>query len=641
MRRIALEYKDVMSDPIKHECGIALIRLLKPLEFYLEKYHTPLYGLNKLYILMEKQHNRGQDGAGIGGVSFDIAPGKEYMFRSRSVNASPLPDIFLKLNKDFNKFNASYPFSDVKAYKENLSFMGELLLGHLRYGTYGNYDIENCHPVLRQNNWKTRNLMIAGNFNLTNNDELFKKLVALGQYPINQSDTITVLEKIGHFLDDENDKLYNYYKELGHSKVEITQLICDNLSLEKVLMRAARGFDGGYAIAGLVGHGDAFVLRDPAGIRPAFYYHDDEVVVVASEKPAIRTSFNLPFNEIKEVGPGNALIIKKDGEVREVNITEPTEKRSCSFERIYFSRGTDEDIYQERKNLGRNLADDVLKRINYDIENSVFSYIPNTAEVAFFGLVEGVNEYMNNIKIKQIMELNVKDEIEINRILSAKARVEKIAVKDVKIRTFISDDKQRNDLTTHIYDSTYGLINAGIDNLVVLDDSIVRGTTLKQSILTILDRLHPRKIIIVSSAPQIRYPDCYGIDMSKLKDFVAFRAIIALLKENDKGFVLKDVYHKCKEQETMHITEIKNHVKDLYAQFTDDEITKKIIELVKPDVMFSELDIIYQTVEDLHTAIPNHSGDWYFTGNFPTPGGNKVVNQAYINYYEGKDVRSY
>jgi amidophosphoribosyltransferase len=630
-----------MSDPIKHECGIALIRLLKPLEFYLEKYHTALYGLNKLYILMEKQHNRGQDGAGIGGVSFDIAPGKEYMFRSRSVNSSPLPDIFSKIHNEFNKFNSAYPFSDVRAYKENLPFMGELLLGHLRYGTYGHYDIEHCHPVLRQNNWKTRNLMIAGNFNMTNNDDLFKKLVDLGQYPINQSDTITVLEKIGHFLDDENEKLYDHYKYLGYNKVEITQLICDNLSIEKVLIRAVKGFDGGYSIGGLVGHGDAFVLRDPAGIRPAYYYHDDEVVVVASEKPAIRTSFNLPFHEIKEVGPGNALIIKKDGEVREVNITEPTEKKSCSFERIYFSRGTDEDIYQERKNLGRYLADDVLRRIDYDIENTVFSYIPNTAEVAFLGLIEGVNEYMNNIKIKQIMELKTKDETEINRILSAKARVEKIAVKDVKIRTFITDDKQRNDLTAHVYDTTYGLINTGIDNLVVLDDSIVRGTTLKQSILNILDRLHPKRILIVSSAPQIRYPDCYGIDMSKLKDFVAFRAIIELLKENEKSFVLKDVYHKCREQDKLPFYEIKNNVKELYSHFTTEEITRKIIELVKPESMFSELDIIYQSVEDLHKAIPNHSGDWYFTGDFPTPGGNKVVNKAFINYYEGKDVRSY
>jgi amidophosphoribosyltransferase len=630
-----------MSDPIKHECGIALIRLLKPLEYYIEKYHTPMYGLNKLYILMEKQHNRGQDGAGIGGVTFDVSPGREYMFRSRSVSSTPLPDIFSKINKEYNKFTTAYPFGDVNALKENLAFMGELLLGHLRYGTYGHYDIEHCHPVLRQNNWKTRNLMIAGNFNMTNNDELFKKLVELGQYPINQSDTITVLEKIGHFLDVENDKLYDQFKNQGYSKVEITQLLCDHLSLENVLLRAARDFDGGYAIAGLVGHGDAFVLRDPAGIRPAYYYHDDEVVVVASEKPAIRTSFNLPYQPIKEVGPGNALIIKKNGEIKEVRISEKSEKKSCSFERIYFSRGTDEDIYQERKNLGRNLADDVLKRIDYDIENTVFSYIPNTAEVAFLGLIEGVNDYMNNCKIRKIMALTDKDEKQINKILSAKARVEKIAVKDIKIRTFISDDKHRKDLTAHVYDSTYGLIKTGTDNLVVLDDSIVRGTTLKQSILIILDRLHPKKIIIVSSAPQIRYPDCYGIDMSKLKDFVAFRAIIELLNDHDKGYILKDVYHKCKQQENMPRSEIKNFVRDLYAQFTDEQITQKIVELVKPEVMTSDLDIIYQTLDDLHKAIPNHSGDWYFTGNFPTPGGNKVVNQAFINYYEGKDVRSY
>jgi amidophosphoribosyltransferase len=630
-----------MSDPIKHECGIALIRLRKPMAYYLEKYKTPLYGVNKLYILMEKQHNRGHDGAGVGVVAFDIPPGKEYIYRKRATGPTALADIFGRIAKEYEEFSATYPFSDVEVYKDNLSFVGELLLGHLRYGTYGSNDIDNCHPVFRQNNWKTRNLMIAGNFNMTNNDDLFNILVSLGQFPINQSDTNTVLEKIGHFLDRENEKIYRKYKADGLTKKEITNYIMDNLSLETVLEKSARDFDGGYAIAGLLGYGDAFVLRDPAGIRPAYYYMDDEVVAVASEKPAIRTSFNLPYQEIKEVKPGHALIIEKDGKVSEVKITKPTAKKSCSFERIYFSRGTDEDIYKERKNLGKYLAHRVLEKIGYDIKNTVFSYIPNTAEVAFLGLIEELQNYLNDCKKKKILKLVNPDEKKLEKILSIKLRVEKIAVKDTKLRTFITSEKQRTDLATHVYDSTYGLINTGVDNLVVVDDSIVRGTTLKQSIINILDRLCPKRIIIVSSAPQIRYPDCYGIDMSRLKDFIAFRAVIELLRETNKDFLLRDVYRKCKEQQNLPSSSITNYVKELYAQFSDEEITQKITSMVKPENMFADLDIIYQTIRDLHKAIPNHRGDWYFTGNFPTPGGNKVVNQAFINYYEGKNSRSY
>lgn len=630
-----------MSEFIGHECGIALIRLLKPLSYYAEKYKTPLYGLNKLYILMEKQHNRGQDGAGVGVVSLDVTPGNEYTYRRRSVAFNPIADIFNHIFKEYQKCRTKYPLNDFEQMKNNLPFMGEILLGHLRYGTHGSNDIEHCHPFIRQNNWKTRNLMIAGNFNMTNNEDLFNKLVEIGQYPVKHTDTITVLEKIGHFLDSENEYMYRIFKEKGYSKKEITDLLADNISLEYVLKRSAKDFDGGYSIVGLTGHGDAFVLRDPNGIRPAYYYQNDEIVVVASEKPAIRTCFNLPYQKISEIGPGNALIIKKNGEVKEINIQEPGEKKSCSFERIYFSRGSDEDVYQERKRLGDYLTRRVLKSINYDFENSVFSYIPNTAEVAFLGLLRGLETYLKDCIKNKIIEKKVKDDEELDRLLSFRIRVEKIAVKDTQIRTFITQDRERSDMVTHVYDTTYGLIKNDVDNLVVLDDSIVRGTTLKESIISILDRLEPKKIIIVSSAPQIRYPDCYGIDMSKLKEFVAFRAAVELLKDNNKDYLLKEIYRKCKDSRDLPASETVNHVKEIYEQFTEEQITAKIIQILTPENMHAELDIIYQSIEDLHAAIPNHKGDWYFTGNFPTPGGNKVVNQAYINYFEGKDDRAY
>ena len=630
-----------MSDFIGHECGIALIRLLKPLSYYVEKYKSPLYGLNKLYILMEKQHNRGQDGAGIGVVSLDVKPGTEYIYRRRSIASSPIADIFNHVFKEYNRFTTKYPLTDPEILKNNFPFMGELLIGHLRYGTHGTNDIEHCHPFYRQNNWKTRNLMIAGNFNMTNNDELFRKLVEIGQYPLKHTDTITVLEKIGHFLDSENEYLYRKYKEKGYSKKAVTDLIAENISMEYVLKRSAKDFDGGYAIAGLTGHGDAFVLRDPNGIRPAYYYQNDEMVVVASEKAAIRTCFNLPYQVISEINPGNALIIKTNGEAKEINIIEPGEKKSCSFERIYFSRGSDEDVYQERKRLGKNLTKRVLKAIDYDLDNSVFSYIPNTAEVAFLGLLKGLETYlMERIKM-EIVKKKIKNEEELEKLLSYRIRVEKIAVKDTTIRTFITQAKERSDLISHVYDSTYGLIKNDVDNLVVLDDSIVRGATLKESIIATLDRLKPKRIIIVSSAPQIRYPDCYGIDMSKLQDFIAFIAAIELLKEQDKEYIIRDVYHKCKAQKNLPATETLNYVKEIYSVFTEEEITLKIAQLLRPENMHAELEIIYQSIEDLHEAIPDHKGDWYFTGNFPTPGGNKVVNQAFINYFEGKDERAY
>ncbi|MEA3495926.1 MAG: amidophosphoribosyltransferase [Bacteroidota bacterium] len=630
-----------MSDNIQHECGIALIRLLKPISYYAEKYKTPLYALDKLYILMEKQHNRGQDGAGIGIVNFDVAAGNKYMYRKRSVETNPIADIFRKLNSDFVDFGKKYPLNDYSVMKDNLPFMGELLLGHLRYGTHGENDISHCHPFHRKSNYKTKNLMLAGNFNMTNNEDLFKKLVELGQYPVNKTDTIIVLEKIAHFLDSENEYIYHKYKDKGYSKKEITKQIINDISLEYILKKSARDFDGGYVIAGLIGHGDAFVLRDPSGIRPVYYYKDDEVVVVASEKPAIRTSFNKAFEEISEITPGHALLIRKNGVVEEKKILEPKEKKACSFERIYFSRGTDDEIYKERKQLGKNLASRVLDEVDNDIKNTVFSYIPNTSEVAFLGLITGVEQFNNKIKIEKILNQNAYNEKELDKILSTNIRVEKISVKDTKLRTFITEDKGRSDLVAHVYDNTYGVINEFEDNLVILDDSIVRGTTLKESIIRILDRLGPKKIVVVSSAPQIRYPDCYGIDMSKLRDFVAFRAAIELIKEKGKDYILKNVYHKCKAQVGLKDEDVENYVKEIYKQSSVEEISNKIAELVRPENMNAELKIIYQSIEDLHSAIPKHTGDWYFTGNFPTDGGKRVVNQSFINYYEGNDERAY
>ncbi len=633
-----------MSDAIKHECGIAMIRLLKPLDYYIEKYGTPLYGINKLYLLMEKQHNRGQDGAGVANIKFDVNPGTKYISRTRAVGSGAIKEIFGKINSKFEDLNKRNPerLKDAKWLKKNLPYTGELFLGHLRYGTFGGNSIENCHPFLRQNNWMTRNLVVAGNFNLTNVDELFDQLVELGQHPKEKADTVTVMEKIGHFLDEENERLFKKFKKEGHSNTDISALIAKHLDVYSILKDASKKWDGGYAMAGLFGHGDAFVLRDPSGIRPVFYYSDDEIVVVTSERPVIQTAFNVPIDSVKELSPGHALIIKKDGKFSEEEIIEPLKKTSCSFERIYFSRGSDADIYQERQKLGSQLCPSVLKAVDYDLKNTVFSYIPNTAEVAFGGLIEGLHHYANTIKRHKILQMgsHVSDP-ELSEILTIRPRVHKIAIKDAKLRTFITNDSQRDDMVAHVYDTTYGVIREGLDSLVIVDDSIVRGTTLKQSILKILDRLGPKKIVVVSSAPQIRYPDCYGIDMAKLGDFIAFQAAVALLKDNFKENLLDELYEKAKAQEELPKEEIINVVKEIYAPFTAEQISSKIAELLRPESINAEVDIIYQSIEGLHNAIPNHSGDWYFTGNYPTAGGNKVVNKSFINYMEGKNVRAY
>jgi len=632
-----------MSELIKHECGIALIRLRKPLEYYKEKYGTWQYGLNKLYLLMEKQHNRGQDGAGIVNVKMELDPGQEYINRHRSIEQNPIKNIFDKVAKGIKKAEKNKPKdADIRWVYENVPFSGEVYLGHLRYGTFGRNSIEFVHPVMRQNNWKSRTLVLAGNFNLTNTDELFRKLIALGQHPKAYTDTVTILEKVGHFLDEENQLHFRNYKNEGYSNREISPLIEKNLDVQKVLENSSKDWDGGYAIAGMFGHGDAFVMRDPWGIRPAFYYYDDEIVVVASERPVIQTVMNVRAESVSEVKPGEALIIKKDGSVSNKMIRVPHTRRSCSFERIYFSRGSDKDIYQERKKLGRLLSPAILKSIDYNIEDTVFSFIPNTSETAFYGLVQGVRQYCVDWKIKQLKERNgsITNE-EMEAVLSVEPRVEKLAIKDVKLRTFIADDASRDDLVAHVYDVTYGIIRNNVDTLVIIDDSIVRGTTLKKSILKILDRLHPKKIIVVSSAPQIRYPDCYGIDMAVLDKFIAFNATIELLKDTNQEHVIDEVYRKCKEQENLPKEEIVNYVKEIYKQFKAEEVSAKIAELLKPDDCNAEVEIIYQTIENLHEACPNDTGDWYFTGNYPTPGGNKVVNTSFINYVEGKDGRAY
>lgn len=632
-----------MSDPIKHECGIALVRLLKPLEFYIEKYGTSMYALNKMYLLMEKQHNRGQDGAGLVNIKFDVEPGDRYISRYRSNDSQPIKHIFDKVNNKFRKAYQKHPdkLNDVKWLKKNVPFTGEVFLGHLRYGTHGGNSIENCHPFLRQNNWMTKNLVVAGNFNLTNVDELFDLLVDIGQHPKEKSDTVTVMEKIGHFLDAENQEIFDKYKALGSSRKEISALIAREMDIQKILKNSAADWDGGYVMAGIVGHGDAFVLRDPSGIRPAFYYHDDEVAVIASERPVIQTAFNVNVENVKEIQPGHALIIKKNGTIQEKLIREPLEKTPCSFERIYFSRGSDIDIYKERKQLGRNICSQVLKSIDNDMKNSVFSFIPNTAEVSFYGMMKGMQDALNEVKQRKILTLGKDITAEsLKEILALRNRIEKIAIKDAKLRTFITRDDDRNDLVTHVYDITYGSVKS-TDNLVIIDDSIVRGTTLKQSILRILDRLNPKKIIVVSSAPQIRYPDCYGIDMAKLGDFIAFQAAIALLKDTNQQHILEEVYKKCIEQQQLPKEQIKNHVKEIYAPFNAEQISNKITELLTPEEMKAEVNIIFQTIEGLHGACPNHKGDWYFTGNYPTPGGNKVVNKALINYFENKNERAY
>lgn len=633
-----------MSDQVKHECGIVLIRLLKPLEYYQEKYGTWMYGLNKLYLLMEKQHNRGQDGAGAVNLKIDQAAGKQYFHRLRSNKTNPIKDVFKHVHAPIEQVAENHPelLNNPQWAKENLPFAGELYLGHLRYGTFGNSSIEYVHPVMRENNWKSRNLVLAGNFNLTNVDEIFNALVELGQHPKDYTDTVTILENVGHFLDEENQNKFRQFKNEGYSNRDISSLIERDLDVRKILERSSRRWDGGYAIAGLIGHGDAFVMRDPWGIRPAYYYHDDEIVVVASERPVIQTAINVRSVQVQDLKPGHALIIKKDGRVTEELVQVPQQRRSCSFERIYFSRGSDRNIYQERKALGRLLTPIILERINYDIANTVFSYIPNTAETAFFGLVNGIRKHLNKIKIEKIKALgcNITDE-EVERILELEPRVEKIAIKDVKMRTFITSDQSRDDLVAHVYDVTYGIVKNQEDTLVIIDDSIVRGTTLKRSILKILDRLHPKKIIIVSSAPQIRYPDCYGIDMAKLKDFCAFTAAIELLKERGMENVIQDVYQKCKEQQYLPKEEIVNYVKEIYRPFTDEEISGKIAQMLRPKDIDAEVEIIFQTVENLHEACPNDTGDWYFTGNYPTPGGNKVVNTSFINFMEGINQRAY
>ena len=627
-----------MSDFIKHECGIALLRLRKPLSHYFEKY-GPSYAVNKLYLLMEKQHNRGQDGAGVANIKIGVKPGNRYISRYRSVDQSPISDIFDKIGRKYKKAKkeGGDNFYNANWLKKNCAFSGELWLGHLRYGTHGKNSVENCHPILRQNNWRSRNLVVAGNFNMTNVDELIKKLISLGQHPKEKIDTVTVMEKIGHFLDEENQLIFNKYNG-AKSNQEITDIIENELDLQNVLRRSCKDFDGGYAMAGLVGHGAAFVARDPAGIRPAYYYADDEVIVVASEKPAIKTAFNVEYSEIKEIEPGNALIINKDGNFGQYQFIDKLEKKSCSFERIYFSRGTDPDIYYERKKLGKLLIPRILQSINFDLKNTVFSYIPNTAETAFLGMLEGLEDYLVN-KRKDIILDQKPHPDSLEEILSFKPRVEKIVIKDAKLRTFITDDSHRNELVAHVYDTTYGVINKGKDNLVVIDDSIVRGTTLEKSILKMLDRIGPRRIIIVSSAPQIRFPDCYGIDMSRMKDFVAFRAVIELLKENDMEGLLDEVYHKCVASQGD--IRVDNYVKELYTPFRYEQISDKIAEILTPKGTKSEVKIIYQTVDNLHKACPNHLGDWYFTGDFPTEGGNKVVNKAFMNYMEGKLIRAY
>ncbi|MDO6595764.1 amidophosphoribosyltransferase [Oceanihabitans sp. 2_MG-2023] len=632
-----------MSDALKHECGIAHIRLLKPLEYYKKKYGTAFYGVNKMYLLMEKQHNRGQDGAGFASIKLDTKPGERYISRVRSIAQQPIQDIFAQINERINKELTEHPEyqNNVALQKRNIPYIGEVLLGHVRYGTFGKNSVESVHPFLRQNNWMHRNLILAGNFNMTNVKELFKNLLDLGQHPKEYTDTITIMEKIGHFLDDAVAKIYKKLKKEGYNKNECSPLIAERLNVAKILKRAAKNWDGGYAMAGLLGHGDSFVLRDPAGIRPTYYYQDDEVVVVASERPVIQTVFNVDFDDVKELEPGHAIITKKSGEVSIQKILEPLERKACSFERIYFSRGSDAEIYQERKELGKLLMPKVLEAINNDTENSVFSYIPNTAETSFFGMIEAVEEHLNKKKTQAILDGDGKLSKErVIEILSERTRIEKIAIKDVKLRTFITEDSSRDDLVAHVYDVTYGVIKP-TDNLVIIDDSIVRGTTLKKSIIKMMDRLHPKKIVVVSSAPQIRFPDCYGIDMANLEGLIAFRAMLALLKENNKYHLIEEVYKKCKKQVDLNDSDVKNFVKELYDPFTDDEISNKISELLSDETVNAEVKILFQPVANLHKACPKNLGDWYFTGNYPTVGGNRVVNRAFINFYEGNKERAY
>jgi amidophosphoribosyltransferase len=633
-----------MSDSIKHECGIAMLRLLKPIEYYIEKYGTWSYGLQKMYLMMEKQHNRGQDGAGIAGIKLKIQPGKRYIFRQRSNKADSIKEIFATIYSDIDNLNLKYQkeIKNPDFIRENVPFSCDLYLGHLRYGTYGSYNIDYVHPVSRENNWRTKNLVMAGNFNLTNVNEVFNNLVELGQNPVDFSDTVTILENVGHRLDEENERLFRKFKDQGYSKKDISPLIEKNLDVSSVLRNASREWDGGYAMAGMIGHGDAFVMRDPAGIRPVFYYVDDEVAVIASERPVIQTVFNVKTDAVNEIPPAHAIIIRASGEISIEKIQEETEPRKCSFERIYFSRGTDKSIYRERKKLGELLTPAVLQSVDFDLGNTVFSYIPNTAESAFYGLLKGVEDFLNKEKVRILSEKGKKfTEEEIEKIISVRPRVEKIAVKDAKLRTFITEDKGRDDLVGHVYDVTYGVIRRGLDNLVIVDDSVVRGTTLKKSIIRILDKLDPKKIIIVSSSPQIRYPDCYGIDMAKLGDFIAFKAAIQLLKKTGRENVINEVYEQAKIEVTKPVHEVRNIVKDIYNPFTALEVSSMISSMLKNAEIHADVDIVFQTIEGLHEACPDHTGDWYFTGNYPTPGGNRVVNQSYINFIEGRNQRAY
>lgn len=631
-----------MSDAIKHECGIALLRLLKPLEYYKEKYGSAFYGIHKMYLLMEKQHNRGQDGAGIANIKLDMEAGERYINRVRSNDTQSIQDIFKQITSHINDILKTSPEikDNIPELKRLIPYLGEVYLGHVRYGTFGKNSIENVHPFLRENNWIYRNLILAGNFNMTNVTELFNRLVELGQHPIAKSDTITIMERIGHFLDMEVEECYRRLKQNGISKKEASPLIMEQLDVIKILKKAASRWDGGYAMAGIIGHGDAFVIRDPAGIRPAYYYKDDEIVVVASERAVIQTAFNVNFESIQEIPPGAAIIIKKNGSSFIEQILPALERKACSFERIYFSRGSDQEIYLERKKLGALLLPKVLKSIDNDLDNTVFSYIPNTAETSFYGLIEAVSENLNEEKKQLILQKSLTEE-ELTRILSIRPRIEKVAIKDVKLRTFITEDAGREDMVAHVYDITYGSVRKNKDNLVIIDDSIVRGTTLKKSILNILNRLGPKKITVLSSAPQIRYPDCYGIDMARLEDLIAFEATLELHKQRGTYGIVEDIYKKCLLQKSKPDEEIVNYVKELYAPFTDEEISQKITELLRPEAMQCDLDIIFQSVENLHKACPKNLGDWYFTGNYPTPGGNRVVNQAFINFYEGNKQRAY
>ncbi|MCB0791972.1 MAG: amidophosphoribosyltransferase [Flavobacteriales bacterium] len=633
-----------MSDALQHECGIALIRLRKPLSYFEDRYGSAYYGLQKLFLLMEKQHNRGQDGAGVATIKLDMPPGTRYIDRYRSASKQPILSVIEHIQGRIAEAQAAVGEGPMKAdlLKEQAPFMGELLLGHLRYGTFGKNGLEHCHPHLRGSNWMTRNLVLAGNFNMTNVDELFGLLVQIGQHPKERSDTVTVLEKIGHFLDEENQRLTQVHQQLGYNDRQVTRMVAEKMDVRRILVNSAQDFDGGYALAGLIGHGDAFVLRDPSGIRPAFWYSDEEVVVVASERPAIQTAFGVKTDQVRELSPGHALIVRRSGEVSEELVREPLEKRACSFERIYFSRGSDRDVYRERIALGRSLCPAILEAVDHDLESTVFSFIPNTAEVACYGVLKGMEDHLDQVKERRILELGATpDPARLRRILAMRPRLEKVAIKDAKLRTFITQDNARDELVAHVYDITYGTVRPGLDDLVVIDDSIVRGTTLRQSILRILDRLDPKRIIVVSSAPQIRYPDCYGIDMAKLGDLVAFQAAIALLKETKQENIIDDVHERCLADMGKPMTEVVNHVKDIYRPFSAERISEKITELLTPPSIRAEVRIIYQNIEGLRSACPHHTGDWYFTGDYPTPGGNKVVDRAFINFMEGRNVRAY